>query len=439
MSTPGTPRPERTPPPDQDLSPVPQTPGGLTASPAAYASPASPLSPARVGILNRLPPSVRKRKPQRSLSDSPVRQAASAFAQRCQLATDSLHREAGGRVLRRRLPDGNHLWTHSDSLAPPESAALVSVGYLQGAGRVVVKQQDIKEHHPAAQARQAARHQREGDLAQRSASAADRARHGLVAAGSSSYLIQPYGSVDLSALCQMGLSAQQRLDFLLQVAPGLLEHLQRCADAGIVHADVKPANVVLLAEVPSRGMLIDFGEAFVPSEGGRASEFSENYAAPEVVLGRQQPSFANDVFCAGATLLQLALGMAHSPFSSEGLANPKDADAVQRPAYLAWHAGRGQGQPAPGASLWDKRVALLPPKLALLIVDGLMHPDPQKRPTDLLACAQEFAALQRPAGPGQVQTALKAIDQRKDASTEFSRLQQFAELEGFADALNRST
>jgi hypothetical protein len=109
----------------------------------------------------------------------------------------------------------------------------------------------------------------------------------------------------------------------LRIGVALFDVLDHCRSRGVVHGDVKPANVLVRSELLAEGTeegellsLIDFGEA---QELGTAVEdesagWTEVYAAPELrrwdrALKREDsPTAASDVYSAGLLLHQLLSG-----------------------------------------------------------------------------------------------------------------------------------
>ena len=101
--------------------------------------------------------------------------------------------------------------------------------------------------------------------------------------------------------------------FLLRQAAAALDH---CHAAGILHGDVKPANLMVGRGFGAEGdaehvTLVDFGLARSGAEGGPTGG-TPDYMAPELFNG-SRPSVASDVYALGATSYQLLAGK--TPFS----------------------------------------------------------------------------------------------------------------------------
>lgn len=105
-----------------------------------------------------------------------------------------------------------------------------------------------------------------------------------------------------------------------------LEGLDAAHRAGIVHRDVKPANV-FLERLPGsetaavRAVVLDFGVAKIAGEGGASTTASHvvgtpRYLAPEQIIGGRVDA-RTDVYAAGIALFEAIAG--RSPFGARGI------------------------------------------------------------------------------------------------------------------------
>lgn len=93
----------------------------------------------------------------------------------------------------------------------------------------------------------------------------------------------------------------------------LLDALSAAHDAGVVHRDVKPANVFLVRGQPHAPKLIDFGigrDLGDPRSRVTAPDVvvgTVGYMAPEQLFG-DEPTPRTDVYAAGATIYEMLAG-----------------------------------------------------------------------------------------------------------------------------------
>ncbi|MBS9535517.1 serine/threonine protein kinase [Mycobacterium sp. M1] len=127
------------------------------------------------------------------------------------------------------------------------------------------------------------------------------------------------------------------LDDQLTVLAQIADALDCTHHRGIVHCDVKPANILVPADFPTTGaVLVDFGVAHaVVEDVGRHQQdpqVSLPYAAPEVLLGRA-PSAASDEYALACTAVELFTGT--TPFTEANAAEMVDAQLHRAPPALS--------------------------------------------------------------------------------------------------------
>ncbi|GGT93481.1 serine/threonine-protein kinase [Streptomyces lateritius] len=170
-----------------------------------------------------------------------------------------------------------------------------------------------------------------------------------------------------------------------RVGAAVLEALAAAHDAGVLHRDVKPGNVLL--DKGGRVVLTDFGIAAMddPGDGStthltRSGEIvgSLDYLAPERAQG-QQPGPASDVWALGATLYAAVEGA--SPFRRTSTWSTLNAIVVE---------------PLPE----PRRAGPLTPVLQLLMLkDPGLRPDARAAARLLTAVAQGESGAPAPRAP----------------------------------------
>lgn len=100
-----------------------------------------------------------------------------------------------------------------------------------------------------------------------------------------------------------------RLDeaWVLELAEQVVEGLKAAGDAGLIHRDIKPGNILLTREgVPK---IVDFGLAVFARDGVDDSEIwaTPYYVPPETLHGEPE-DFRSDIYALGSTLYHALIG-----------------------------------------------------------------------------------------------------------------------------------
>lgn len=193
--------------------------------------------------------------------------------------------------------------------------------------------------------------------------------------------IYDYGETEASAYIVMELIEGSALNVLLDTAErpsvaeiaaimeGLLAGLQHSHERGVVHRDVKPANILMAAD--GRVKITDFGiahlESSVMTQVGSVIG-TPAYMSPEQVLGEHIDA-RTDIYSAGIVLYQMLLG--HRPF--EGSTASIMHKIVNIPP-----------------SLPPDLLAMVSPSMGAILATAL-----SKRPEERYGSAQEFARVLR--------------------------------------------
>ncbi|MFJ3159849.1 bifunctional serine/threonine-protein kinase/ABC transporter substrate-binding protein [Streptomyces kanasensis] len=122
-----------------------------------------------------------------------------------------------------------------------------------------------------------------------------------------------------------------------EIGSAVLDALTEAHDAGIIHRDIKPDNVLLTKD---RVVLTDFGIAHLADATTKLSHSgivigTPQYMPPEQLEGKR-PTPANDLWALGATLYHAVEG--HPPFEADGL-HALAVAVFTRPHRPPAHAG----------------------------------------------------------------------------------------------------
>lgn len=184
------------------------------------------------------------------------------------------------------------------------------------------------------------------------------------------YLVLPCcegGDLRHVIACLPALSETDRMACIQTQALGLINAIEAIHSHHIIHADLKPDNVLLTKK--GKVLLADFGSAVDEKEQSARSPSrlhgSPQYAAPEVIRAEtEEITQSIDIWSYGCILY--ALWMGSSPFAAATVAL-----TVERVAAFAEKAG-GQLECIPESNLPDEWISL---------IQSIVVVAPQLRPT----------------------------------------------------------
>ncbi len=193
----------------------------------------------------------------------------------------------------------------------------------------------------------------------------------LVSGGSLDKMMATQGPMDPAAVIHIG----------AEIAEGLRE----AAEAGLVHGDVKPENI--LFDNDKNAKLVDFGLAAMNCGPGNDVWGTPYYIAPEKVR-RQKSDFRSDIYSLGATLYHAIAGV--PPFDGE------DATAVVK--------ARFDGPPKPMREIRGN----VPDEVETLIA-RMLQVEPQTRYPTYGSLLGDMRRYLSKAGPVNLATSSKKI------------------------------
>ncbi|CAM3782712.1 serine/threonine-protein kinase [Smaragdicoccus niigatensis] len=221
-----------------------------------------------------------------------------------------------------------------------------------------------------------------------------------VTASGQPFIVMPYcanGALDSRLRAQGTLSDRE----VLAIGVKLAGALETAHQAGILHRDVKPANILI--NDFGEPQLTDFGIAHIKGGFETATGVitgSPAYTAPEVLTGRT-PTAKSDLYSLGAVLFCLATG--HAVFER------KEGEKV-----IAQFV-RIVNEPVPNPR--DRGVS----EALSSAIEHVMNPDPAARPASAAEFGEELRAAEATLGLAPTDMAIPAGTQISHADTSTTR------------------
>ncbi|CAM9806543.1 unnamed protein product [Ectocarpus sp. 8 AP-2014] len=175
--------------------------------------------------------------------------------------------------------------------------------------------------------------------------------HGVIRTSQRVYALMPLADTDLAAMVKSTVLDEKQAGFCVRQVVSAVEFLH---SKGIVHRDVKPANILVLS---NKVLLADFGLAKQLPKGNPGLLVgacgTKPYLAPELV--RDVPyDAAVDMWAVGVVTYELLHG--YTPFSPK-LVVPRSWDGVVREEYVRKSNANNRSRPTDGGSRrrWRER------------------------------------------------------------------------------------
>lgn len=169
----------------------------------------------------------------------------------------------------------------------------------------------------------------------------------------------------------------------IHLARSILQALAHAHDAGVVHRDLKPHNVVVSLE--GHAKLVDFGVARLTADDGRRTGYRTEtghlvgtfaYMSPEQTDGRSERiGAASDVYQAALLLFEMLAG--RLPYDTEG----RSGAGLLRAVLFERRARLDEIRPELGKPLAD-------------LLDRALSIEPSQRPASARAFEAELATMQ---------------------------------------------
>jgi serine/threonine protein kinase len=149
------------------------------------------------------------------------------------------------------------------------------------------------------------------------------------------YIVMEYiEGVSLSQ--KLALSGPFNAQEVLNIGLGVASGLAAAFEQGLIHRDIKSANVLLTKDATAR--IVDFGFAQTFGSDERTPRIPANaiigtfgYIAPEQINGQTRPDFRSDIYSLGVTLEEASRGLS---FWRKNTQSPPPDNAQQLPEPL---------------------------------------------------------------------------------------------------------